>query len=149
MPSPGILFLVGLTLAGGAPEPGPCARCHSMSDQVKSWARSSHAKVARCEDCHLPQGALLKRGLASLSDGLRHAAVQSFRGTPALMRVREGGAQTLQANCLRCHGAPGQAGATPSTPATPRDSAHLDLSRACAGCHRDSPHGPPAARHGG
>lgn len=142
-----LLLALGLPTGESAPRAGTCGACHSMAAQVQSWSRSPHAKVARCEDCHLPQHSFLARNLASLADGLRHAAIQGLRGTPALMRVREGGARTLQANCLRCHGPAGGPAQT-RTPITPKDSAHLDPSRACAECHRDSPHGPLSARHG-
>lgn len=116
-----------------------------MDAQVASWARSRHAAF-RCEECHLPGG--WRRLPALMNDGLRHASLQAFRKASEGPRIREAGATTVQANCLRCHGPAGGPAPVPRSPATPRDSAHLEPGRACAGCHRESPHGPPAPRHG-
>jgi hypothetical protein len=63
------LFLVGGVLAGLggytvyasrafsylADDPAACVNCHIMSSYYQAWSRSSHARWATCNDCHVPQ----------------------------------------------------------------------------------------------
>ena len=137
--------LLALCLAGTGPGTGSCGACHPMASRIQALQQGSHARVAGCADCHLPPGPA--RWAAGAADGLRHLAAQAFRDRSRPLALREAGARTVQANCLRCHGGPGGHPA-PATPATPGDSAHLAPGRPCAACHRDTPHGPPPTRHG-
>ena len=35
-------------------EPETCMNCHVMTTQYLTWQHSSHARVATCNDCHVP-----------------------------------------------------------------------------------------------
>ena len=37
-------------------DPAACVNCHVMRDQFEGWMKSSHGKVAVCNDCHTPPG---------------------------------------------------------------------------------------------
>src|SRR5688572_31846264 len=40
--------------------PAACANCHVMREQFEEWLKSSHGKVAVCNDCHTPPGVIAK-----------------------------------------------------------------------------------------
>lgn len=128
--------------------PEACLACHAMEARHATWKASAHAKVAHCDDCHLPHGPQAERLAHQASDGLRHAAVTLLGAEPDAIRLGEAAAQTVQDNCLRCHG-PGPrlpaAEGLPRPQAIPRDALHADPSRPCAGCHRETPHGRSSA----
>ena len=41
-------------------DPKACANCHVMRENLESWMKSSHGKVAVCNDCHTPPGLIPK-----------------------------------------------------------------------------------------
>lgn len=126
---------------------GACGGCHAMAPQHASWKIGSHAKVAVCEDCHVPHGLSLGRTQAVAGDGLRHGALTALGFTPSVIRLRGAGAVVVQANCLRCHprATPNllSGGGAPKTPRIipqPLTAPHADPGRACSDCHRETSH---------
>ncbi len=83
--------------------PETCINCHVMSDAYLSWQHSSHAHIAVCNDCHVPQDNLLKSYWFKAQDGFRHAAIFTFRWEPQVIRLSERSKPVVQANCRRCH----------------------------------------------
>jgi len=142
-----VLGVGALALRSGSfsSRPEACTSCHLMQPQLDSWRASAHGKGMTCNDCHVAHQGRLRPFFGKLNDGVRHAAIFTLWVKPRSIRLRERGAHTVQANCLRCHGRPGEAGwkTDPALPAppTPNTSAHLDASRACFECHRETPHG--------
>lgn len=83
--------------------PEACINCHVMTDAYATWQRGSHRHVAVCSDCHVPHSNLVAKQAFKATDGLRHAAVFTFRLEPQVLRLSPGAVRVVQANCLRCH----------------------------------------------
>ncbi len=69
-----VLALVGLVLGIGGvifhqsrawsyleDDPSACINCHIMIPQYTTWKHSSHARVATCNDCHVPHTSVLAK----------------------------------------------------------------------------------------
>ena len=116
-------------------DPATCVNCHIMAPQYATWATSSHARVATCNDCHVPHDNVIKKYAFKASDGTRHAFMFTFRLEPQVIRIHEAGADVVQDNCVRCHNdLLNEIG--PMFADTPHGAG-----RACWDCHREVPHG--------
>lgn len=119
-------------------DPAACVNCHVMAPQYATWQRSSHARVATCNDCHVPQDNVLRTYLFKAQDGLRHASMFTFRLEPQVIHIKDAGMEAVQENCIRCHGV-----------LTERVHAgdvylkdvHAGNGVLCWQCHREVPHG--------
>ena len=129
---------------GDAPE--TCANCHVMDSAYTTWSRSSHARVAVCNDCHVPERPVWAHYGFKAKDGARHSTLFTLDLVPQAIRLSTGAVPVVQGNCLRCHdglfeaadevgayAAASKAG-TSRCPADPGD-------RPCWSCHREVPHG--------
>jgi cytochrome c nitrite reductase small subunit len=113
-------------------DPRTCVNCHIMQRQFDSWQKASHHAVATCNDCHLPHAGLAK-WIAKVRNGWNHSKAFTLQDFPEPIRLTEGNAAILQANCVRCHG----------------DFVHEVLtepgprseSLRCIHCHRSAGHG--------
>ena len=110
--------------------PETCINCHVMTPMYASWQHSSHANVASCNDCHVPQDTLIRKYAFKAMDGIRHSTVFTLRAEPHVIRATPTAREVIQQNCIRCHG----------------DRAHPPLTqpritRSCVECHREVPHG--------
>lgn len=139
------LTLSGAVLGGGmlvthvsratsylSDDPATCVNCHVMRPYYASWQHSSHARVAKCVDCHVPHESVGAKYAYKAKDGLRHSTVFTLRREPQVLRATAEAREVIQANCLRCHGnlmaeVPGLHGHNPD--------------RTCIECHRETPHG--------
>ena len=81
-----------------------CINCHVMTDAYVSWQSGSHALVATCNDCHVPQTNPVARWGFKALDGTKHSAVFAFRAEPQVLSLSGIARPVVQANCLRCHG---------------------------------------------
>ncbi len=118
-------------------DPKTCINCHVMTPQYATWERSSHARVATCNDCHVPQDNFFRTYYFKATDGLRHATMFTFRMEPQVMRIKDAGKNAVQENCIRCH----ENQIHPvSVRAISGKSIEKD-SRYCWDCHRETPHG--------
>ena len=95
-------FRYGEGLSYFSPDPRACRNCHVMNDQYASWAHGPHHAVARCVDCHLPHEFIAKY-VAKADNGYRHSKGFTFMDFHEPIRMIERSAETLQANCVRCH----------------------------------------------
>lgn len=111
-------------------DPEACINCHIMTPMYASWKHSSHARVATCNDCHVPHDSLLRKYAFKASDGARHSAMFTLRLEPQVIRAREAAKPVIQANCIRCHGEQVHRATTEPT-----------FTRSCVECHREVPHG--------
>ncbi len=84
-------------------EPEACLNCHIMTPQYASWKHSSHARVATCNDCHVPHDSTLRKYYFKAMDGGRHSAMFTLRMEPQVIKAREESVKVIQANCMRCH----------------------------------------------
>lgn len=119
-------------------DPNACINCHVMTPQFATWERSSHAKVATCNDCHVPQDNVLRTYYFKAMDGLRHATMFTFRSEPQVIRIKSAGREAVQENCIRCH-------SNQIHPIALRaiNNRSVEDQRPgyCWDCHREVPHG--------
>ena len=85
-------------------DPRTCINCHVMVPYYASWERSSHRKVATCNDCHVPHDNTLRKLWFKAMDGLRHATIFTLRREPQTLRLNPKAVPVVQQNCVRCHG---------------------------------------------
>lgn len=119
-------------------DPGACINCHVMTSQYVSWQTSSHARVAVCNDCHVPHDNFLRKYLFKAQDGMRHAAMFTFRLEPQVIRIKEAGRNVVQENCIRCHER--IINSTYIITVSGERAAHGE-GKLCWDCHRETPHG--------
>ncbi len=110
--------------------PETCVNCHVMFPQYLTWQHSSHARVAHCNDCHVPHTSFAAHYAFKARDGLRHSSIFTLRLEPEVIRISEPAIPVVHGNCRRCHEAV---------------IAELPMMEAgnkrCWDCHRDVPHG--------
>jgi cytochrome c nitrite reductase small subunit len=117
--------------------PETCINCHVMNSQYYDWTHSAHRRVAVCNDCHVPHDNFIHKYFFKAQDGLRHAAVFTFRKEPQVIYIREAGRDVVHRNCLRCHER--TTGTEFMYPVLPGYHNHLQ-ERSCLDCHRETPH---------
>lgn len=113
-------------------EPEACINCHIMKPYYASWQHSSHARVATCNDCHVPHESTFAKYAYKAKDGMRHSTIFTLRMEPQVLRATTEAQHVIQNNCMRCHGnllseVNGFKGHQPD--------------RQCIECHRETPHG--------
>jgi cytochrome c nitrite reductase small subunit len=83
-------------------DPSACANCHIMQGHLDAWAKSSHQRVAVCNDCHAPDDFLGKYYTKGIN-GLHHsvAFVSGWFHEPIRMTQRN--VRVTEAACRRCH----------------------------------------------
>jgi cytochrome c nitrite reductase small subunit len=111
-------------------DPETCVNCHVMFSQYMTWQHSSHARVAVCNDCHVPHSSIAAHYVFKAMDGLKHSAVFTLRLEPQVITASAAALPVLESNCLRCHNR------------VMEEVRHFDASgRLCWECHRETPHG--------
>jgi cytochrome c nitrite reductase small subunit len=133
-----LVFHVSRATSYLSDHPQTCVNCHVMAPQYVTWSGSRHRMVATCNDCHVPQDNFLRHYAFKASDGLRHAAIFTFRLEPQVIRIHAAGQRVVQQNCIRCHGR--TVHATRLEQVRGDDRQHLAGFR-CWDCHRETPHG--------
>lgn len=119
-------------------DPEVCVNCHVMTPQYATWERSSHGKVATCNDCHVSQDNIVSKYLFKATDGLRHATMFTLRLEPQVMRIKEAGKEAVQQNCIRCHSNQ----IHPIALRAINNQSIADQRQGyCWECHREVPHG--------
>lgn len=120
-------------------DPRACINCHVMTTEYASWQRSSHARFATCNDCHVPHGNFISKYAFKASDGIRHATMFTFRLEPQVIRIKEAGTNVVQENCMRCHTHQIDQSYL-SRPINLKEKEN-GIGRFCWDCHREVPHG--------
>jgi len=126
-----LLFLVILNAIGFLSDnPDVCASCHVMKSLYVTWANSSHARDATCNDCHLPQQNLTQKLTLKQKLGMWDVYIFLTRQEPQVIRLTDSSKEIIRNNCLRCH---------------PRQTQTMALynqtDRFCGDCHRETVHG--------
>jgi cytochrome c nitrite reductase small subunit len=105
----GLLVGVGLFTFGYArgasyltDDPAACANCHVMRDQFNSWTKSSHGKVAVCNDCHTPPGLIPKYATKAIN-GFFHSLAFTTQHFPDELRITGRNFRVAESSCLKCH----------------------------------------------
>lgn len=119
-------------------DPQACVNCHVMTPVYNSWMHSSHREWANCNDCHVPHNNVFNKYYFKAKDGLYHSSIFTLRAEPEVMFMREGSAEVVQNNCIRCH--------VQQVTQTKYDgwiAGHAEdrTDRTCWSCHREVPHG--------
>jgi len=119
-------------------DPNACINCHVMTPQFATWQKSSHARVATCNDCHVPHDNPIRTYGFKASDGLRHSFMFTFRLEPEVIRIKEAGRNVVQENCIRCHS---KLIDQLSLVSVTGESTEHGKGKLCWECHRETPHG--------
>ena len=119
-------------------DPRACLNCHIMAPQFATWQRGSHARVASCNDCHVPHDNIFRKYFFKAMDGSRHAFMFTFHLEPQVIRVHEPGIRVIQENCMHCH--EDLLHDTRLSVATGKMALHGE-GKLCWDCHRETPHG--------
>lgn len=80
-----------------------CLNCHVMNSAYATWRHGSHARVASCNDCHVPHANPVATYAFKAMDGARHSYVFTTRTEPQVLRLNPGAVPVVQDNCVRCH----------------------------------------------
>ncbi|MDR1008435.1 MAG: cytochrome c nitrite reductase small subunit [Campylobacteraceae bacterium] len=112
-----------------------CINCHVMNTQYATWQHSSHASVAGCADCHLPQNGVVSKYISKAKDGFNHAIAFTFNNYDNAIKISDDGAMRVQDNCVLCHSS------LVSAIAANGDINHRYDDRRCFECHKEVPHG--------
>jgi cytochrome c nitrite reductase small subunit len=113
-------------------DPKVCINCHIMQASFDAWVHSSHAPVAACNDCHLPQD-FIGKWFTKADNGLRHAVAFTTGWFHEPLQMTPRNRRVTQNACLHCHGEFVAA-------AFPAGDAHADNSLLCVHCHTDVGH---------
>ena len=133
-----LIFRISNASSYFSDDPGACINCHVMTPQFATWQRSSHARVATCNDCHVPHDNPVRTYAFKASDGTRHAFMFTFRLEPQVIRIKEEGVNVVQENCIRCHY--NYTNETSLVTVSGEDAKHGE-GKLCWNCHRRVPHG--------
>lgn len=121
-------------------DPEACINCHIMVPQFTTWKHSSHARVASCNDCHVPHSSLAAKYFFKAKDGMRHATLFTLGLEDQVIRITPPSKKVVQENCLRCHGTLNSEVSTSAS--NPPPAGHPEMEgRVCWDCHREVPHG--------
>ena|SRR3989338_339470 len=83
-------------------DPKACMNCHVMADHHNSWVKSSHHKVATCNDCHIPHQFPIKY-IAKARNGWNHSKAFTLQNFEEPIRITRQNLVDLQKNCVECH----------------------------------------------
>lgn len=82
--------------------PQACANCHVMRDQYESWMKSSHGRVAVCNDCHTPPGFIPKYATKAIN-GFFHSLAFTTQRFPDDIVITDRNHGVAEQSCMKCH----------------------------------------------
>jgi cytochrome c nitrite reductase small subunit len=83
-------------------DPGACVNCHVMRTQYEGWLKSSHGKVAVCNDCHTPPGFIGKYTTKAVN-GFFHSLAFTTQRFPDEIYITKRNHAVTEKACLKCH----------------------------------------------
>lgn len=83
-------------------DPAVCANCHIMDEHYSAWLKSSHGKVAVCNDCHTPKG-LIPKYATKASNGFWHSFAFTTGDFPDPLRIKPHNHEITENACRKCH----------------------------------------------
>lgn len=134
-----LVFYVGNATSYLSDKPETCVNCHVMFPQYSSWQHSSHARVATCNDCHVPHNNVISKYMFKASDGLRHSAMFTLRLEPQVIHIKDAGREVVEENCERCH--EHLLGYYHSIGSGRENEENEENEVMCWSCHKEVPHG--------
>lgn len=126
----GYTFIYARGLSYMTDDPAACANCHVMNDQYWGWMRSSHRKVAVCNDCHTPKG-FIGKYLTKAENGFHHSLAFTTMNFHEPIQIKARNRAIAEASCRKCH--------ADITAAIEGPHATDDMT-SCLRCHRDVGH---------
>jgi len=79
-----------------------CANCHIMQDHYDAWIKSTHAKVARCNDCHAPHD-FVGKWYCKSRNGYFHSKAFTLQDFPDPLMITDYNRKVVEDNCRYCH----------------------------------------------
>lgn len=83
-------------------DPGACANCHVMQGHYDSWEKSSHHRVAVCNDCHLPHD-FVGKWTTKADNGFFHSLAFTLEDFHEPIQIKPRNRRVTQDACLYCH----------------------------------------------
>jgi cytochrome c nitrite reductase small subunit len=83
-------------------DPAACVNCHVMRPQYEGWLKSSHGKVAVCNDCHTPPGFIGKYTTKAIN-GFFHSLAFTTQRFPDEIYITQRNFRVTEKACLKCH----------------------------------------------
>lgn len=84
-------------------DPKACANCHAMQGNYDSWIKSSHGKVATCNDCHTPHDNIVAKYFNKAVNGYFHGYAFTTNTYPDNIRIKGYNLKVAEASCRYCH----------------------------------------------
>ena len=114
-------------------DPAACANCHVMQGHLDAWIKSSHGKVATCNDCHAPAGTIDKY-YCKARNGFFHSLAFTTGEFPNNIRSTDYNHGVTEQACRNCHAETSHGIRSPVAGPNPAE----DLS--CIHCHASVGH---------
>ncbi|MFD1321645.1 cytochrome c nitrite reductase small subunit [Micromonospora sonneratiae] len=83
-------------------DPATCANCHVMKENYNSYLKSSHGKVATCNDCHTPHN-LVGKYVTKAQNGFSHSLAFTTQRFPDEIQITKRSLKVTEGTCLSCH----------------------------------------------
>lgn len=83
-------------------DPSACANCHVMNEQYDGWLRSSHRRVATCNDCHTPHQ-LIPKYMTKAANGFWHSFYFTTGDFHEPIQITERNRRVTEQACRKCH----------------------------------------------
>ena len=83
-------------------DPAACVNCHVMRPQYEGWLKSSHGKVAVCNDCHTPPG-LVGKYATKAQNGFWHSYYFTTGWFEDNILITPRGRAVTEEACRKCH----------------------------------------------
>ena len=83
-------------------DPAGCVNCHVMRENYDGWVKSSHGKVATCNDCHAPHDFAGKWTTKAIN-GWNHSLAFTTGRFPDDIQIKDRNLQITEKACLDCH----------------------------------------------
>ncbi|MDR1808177.1 MAG: cytochrome c nitrite reductase small subunit [Propionibacteriaceae bacterium] len=84
-------------------DPATCTNCHVMQPVYDAWTHGPHARVATCNDCHLPHDNIVHKYYVKAEDGFLHVSKFTLGLYPENIRIRQSSLAVTNQACLSCH----------------------------------------------
>ncbi len=109
-------------------DPAACANCHVMQGHLDAWVKSSHGKVATCNDCHAPAG-MIDKYYCKARNGFLHSLAFTTGEFADNIRSTDYNHGVTEQACRNCHAQVSHGIRSPRAGPSPGE----DLS--CIHCH--------------
>ena len=83
-------------------DPSACANCHIMQPQYESYLKSTHQRVATCNDCHLSHN-VVGKWLTKADNGFFHSLAFTTGNFDEPIQIKPRNRRVTQNACLYCH----------------------------------------------